>query len=182
MRLRNALYIEELKPLIKYGGILTKYCQQLYNICSSIKGVSRVPFPEDCKFEVLDPAGRMMGANKRRSPLGHLELTGPIVKSDRKILIPFPAACCDVQVLPQARIKEMADGYYAAENVMISNVLLYASIEEEPKCVQAMRAGRKEVLRRLKEDSHTRDLTSVLWPSASLPGASFSPNDVFVGV
>jgi hypothetical protein len=42
-----------------------------------------------------------------------------------------------------------------------------------------MRKGRQEILRRYHDDSHTRNLTDVLWPSASLREAAYSPDKIF---
>ena len=175
--MRISLYNEELKPLMYYGGILTEYCKSLYKICKSIQFAARIPFPEDCEFCLLDDCGHMLGVDGRKLPIGYWSVTGPLVKSDKKILIPFPH--CVLKPLPQEHIKEMAARFYAAEDAMIQSMLSYASVGGDPKCIQLMRAGRREVLTRMKGDSHKRDLTSVLWPSASLPGAVYSPSDIF---
>ena len=50
---------------------------------------------------------------------------------------------------------------------------------DEPRTVAVMRRGLQNALRRFKDDSHQAHLTCIFPPTASMPTASYMPEQLF---
>jgi hypothetical protein len=69
---------------------------------------------------------------------------------------------------------------HAAEDARIATMLttLFGSTDE-PNAVTTLRRGHENALQRMQRDSHEARLTFILPPTASMPGAAYSPEMLF---
>ena len=93
---RLHVYQEDLKRLVVYGANLTHYVERVHALASAFRPLGQA-FPEHCRPAELDSEGRMVGADAKPCPLGHVQfaLTGR-----RAPPLPFPMDCLNVKPGP----------------------------------------------------------------------------------
>ena len=163
----------DLEPLLLYGGRLTRYVSSLHELCTEHFGVlSRIPgarhklsFPGNCKLLKVNAQGRLIGPDGRPTNAGHFSLPEvSLADGDNRPPLPFPEACC--AILPDAaQLHELAQSRLQKEDQLIKAMLtsLFGN-EDDPNTLTVMHRGRKNALRRLRDDSHQARLTSVMPP------------------
>ena len=171
---RLTVYAESLKPLAQYGGRLTAYLHRVYDLAVAFKPLgdeARCDFPDNCKPLKIDDDGYGLGLDGRPSSLGHLQysLAGKAVPP-----IPFPPACAGLDPLPPDAIATLAGQRMALEEARVLSLS-----KDEPRAIGALRRGASNVRAMLSEDSHLKNLTHALPPTASMPEAVFDPEVVF---
>jgi hypothetical protein len=93
---RIKVYVEDLRPLVRYGGEITKYARYVLKTCEATQqaGIAvEIPLPKDFHICSLTPQGLIIGPDGRGTRLGHMEVSG---------IIPFPESCCLINPLPTA--------------------------------------------------------------------------------
>jgi hypothetical protein len=171
---RILVYLENLKPILIYGAKLTAFQASLFTLAQSLRGIIKHPFPADCKLAAIDSKGHILDATNRPLPFGHLGLK-------QWPLLPFDDNCLAVKPLAPDAIKAMTESFLAQETTLITKLIAAAGYDSdaEPTAITLMRKGRAEILTRMHNDDHTKNLTSVLWPSASLKDAHYDPRTIF---
>ena len=177
---RIEAYCEDLKPLLRYGGQLTELARRIYGLASAFKVVgdeAKIAFPENCKFCQLDGQGSMLGLDGKVSSLGHMQfsLAGKPVPP-----IQFPDMCRDLRPLTAERLEELTSGRVAVEQRLCYDMLTTLQLKAgTPKTVELMLKGRAQLISRLQTDSHLKNLTHILPPTASMPEAIYEPGVLF---
>ena len=186
-RERISLYIMDLEPLLLYGGRLTRYTQSLYDLCKTHFGIAtkipgskcKLTFPGNCKILNINPEGKLIGPDGQPCNTGHFSLPeATLADGDSRPPLPFPLSCCDIR--PNEQRKNLADARIAKEERLLREMLTIVSgSADEPKTIAVMRKGLKNALRRFRDDSHEARLTSIFPPTASMPSASYLPEQLF---
>jgi hypothetical protein len=185
---RTRLYIMDLEPLLLYGGQLTKYVRELHGLCNEhFSALGRIPgtkyklsFPTNCKLLTLNQDGKLIGPNGQPTPGGHFSLPeATLSDGDSRPPLPFPEACCDIHP-DVSSLQQLAEDRVRKEDERLKEMLttIFGNADD-PSMIAAMRRGRSNVLRRLRDDSHLARLTAVLPPTASMPSAAYAPEQLF---
>ena len=186
-RERISLYIMDLEPLLLYGGRLTRYTQSLYDLCKAHFGIAakipgskcKLTFPGNCKILNINQEGKLIGPDGQPTNTGHFSLPeATLADGDSRPPLPFPLSCCDI--LPNEQRKNLADSRIAKEERLLREMLTIVNgSPDEPRTISVMHSGLQNALRRLKDDSHQARLTSIFPPTASMPSASYMPEQLF---
>ena len=127
----------------------------------------------------INQDGKLIGPDGQPTSTGHFSLPeASLADGDSRSPLPFPYSCCDIH--PNDQLKPLADARIAKEERLLRDMLttIYGSADE-PRTIAVMRRGTQNALRRLSDDSHQARLTSVFSPTASMPAASYLPEQLF---
>jgi hypothetical protein len=187
VRERIGLYIMDLEPLLLYGGRLTRYAQNLHELCKTHLGiVAKIPgtkfkltFPGNCKILNINQDGKLIGPDGQPTSTGHFSLPeASLADGGSRLPLPFPYSCCDIH--PNDQLKPLADARIAKEERLLKDMLTAIhGNADEPRTVAVMRRGLQSTLRRLSDDSHQARLTAIFPPTASMPSAAYLPEQLF---
>jgi hypothetical protein len=173
---RSYVFAKDMEPILLYGARLTQYTAAVRDLCERFTGLGQVPLTPAGKFYELDVKGRLIG------PDGAVVRNGleGAPKNPPRIL-PFPIECASLQPIPD--LKAVCADLVATEGRLISDMLAGLGIDPAtpaacPAVAMAI-SGQARINALLASDSHALNKTSVLPPSASLPGAWFEPAVVF---
>ena len=164
---RLTVYRESLKPLALYGGRLTRYLGKVHALATAFKPLGadfKIDFPDNCKpYELED--GKILGLDKRPAALGHHSFK-------QSLPIPFAEDCAFLEPLPADQIASLKAKRYAAEAALVERL-------GDSQPVANMWRGFSQVQSILAEDSHLKNATHVLPPTASMLEAVFDTLQVF---
>ena len=130
----------------------------------------------------LSKEGRVIGRNGQPLPNGFLDeewVDG---------LIPFPEFCLSVVPRPLVELRQNVAARLEAEQTLIDEMLgapvvmeklSEAGSDGEPAALKCMRRGRINIEAWLRDDSHVKMTTNFLSPTASLPTAVYSPENIY---
>jgi hypothetical protein len=174
-------YIEDLKPLAKYGGVLTEYVLELRKICVAVKSQARhakVDPPSDMLIHTLSRSGCIVGPDGNDLKLGVMD------SQLAKGVVPFPDYCTSIKPLPQAEIESMVDKVKRSEDELLTGMLVKCmgvryDAGSEPYPIKLYRAATEEALARMRSDSHEQNKTSIYPPTASMLEAVLSPQEAY---
>jgi hypothetical protein len=185
VRERTALYIKDLQSLLLYGGRLTRYVRNLHALCaehfsilSRLPCKSKLTFPGHCKLLQINQQGKIIGPDGQATDVGHLMLPEASLADGGRPPIPFPDSCCDIKLDPD--LDRLALTRIEKEEEVITEMLtsLFGS-PDEPNTLTVMHRGQINAHRRLRDDSHQTRTTCVFPPSASMPSATYLPEQLF---
>ena len=178
---RSYVFAKDMEPILLYGARLTQYTTAVRDLCEKFTGLGQIPLTTAGKFYELDVKGRLIGSDGAVVKQG-LEGMPSTLSSPPRIL-PFPIECASLQPIPD--LKAVCADLVSSEGQLISAMLADLGIDPDtpsacPAIAMAI-AGQAKINTLLATDSHALNQTSVLPPSASLPGAWFEPEVVFLG-
>ena len=173
---RAHIYIKDIEPLLLYGARLTHYTadlQTLFQNFIDLGNIAKISITNAGRFHKLEKDGRVLGFDGRVVPLG-LKATIP---GQEEWLLPFPAECNDI--VPETGLQELCKAHAEEERKLVSNMLEDLKLQPFPPLLSYMENGKSGIKKLLLSDSFDLNLTSILPPSASLPGAWYMPDVVF---
>lgn len=162
---RLHVYQEDLKRLVVYGANLTHYVERVHALATAFRPLGQA-FPEHCRPAELDSEGRLVGADGKPCPLGHMQF---VLTGRRAPPLPFPMDGLNVKPGPTAAL---VAARYEREEALIAGL-------GGGQTVQLMHRARAQILERLCADSHLNPLTRILPATASLPDAHPDVASVF---
>jgi hypothetical protein len=185
IRERTDLYIKDMLPLLVYGGRLTRYARDLFQLCGnhfstlqSIPGCKgRMPLPANCRLLQLDQNGKLIGPSGQPSNKGHLDIR--VAEGEPRPALPFPEACCALRTDPA--LPALAKQRLEKEESRIAELVgaFFNGDEAAALTVARMRQGYKNALEWMADDSHEARLTGCMPPTASMLGAVYCPERLF---
>jgi hypothetical protein len=183
---RETVYLECLKPIWKYGGLLTRWAvcglgpfclgrtadpalhrvlDHFCNISRSLRGTGKgAPFP-DVQLAKLGHKGRLVDPlSKMVLNFGHLDTKAPP-------LLPFPLLSCSLELKPPQELDAMAEAQHRLEEGAILDMLAALGVDRDAcPVLKMMYNAHAQVNIRLRSGS-TKDLP----PTASEPEAVYNP-------
>ena len=173
---RAQIYVKDIEPLLLYGARLTHYTadlQTLFQNFIDLGNSAKITITNAGRFHKLEKDGRVLGFDGRVVPLG-LKATIP---GQEEWLLPFPTEFNDI--VPDSGLQELCKAHVEEERKLVSNMLEDLKLQPFPPLLSYMENGNSRIRKLLSSDSFDLNLTSILPPSASLPGALYKPDMVF---
>jgi hypothetical protein len=173
---RAHIYTKDIEPLLLYGARLTHYTTELQILLQKfvdLGKIAKIAITNAGHFHKLEKDGRVLGFDGRVVPLG-LKATIP---GQEEWLLPFPTQYKDI--VSDTGVKELCRAHAEEERKLVSNMLESLKLQPLPPLLSYMENGNTRVRKLLSSDSFYLNLTSILPPSASMPGAWYKPDAVF---
>lgn len=161
---RAYVYVKDMEPILRYGGLLTQYTRDLQSLCQKFTGLgtmAKIHFPKTGHFHELDSHGRIVGSDGRILPLGIFSISQSLAGRE-EWLLPFPEECC--KIVPDPNLKQITDDHAEEERRLVVQMLMDLQIQVIAPIMEIAAVGRGNVKRLLAEDNYKLNNTSILPP------------------
>ena len=158
------------------------WCEEFGTIARELK----IEKPAGFNLLSLSQDGKIIGLDGHPMPNGHVDAFW------KGGLLPFPDNCLSVTLSPIEEIRELSQRYHNVQDAFLQAMILSPGVKDtmaalgakdrdlsDLEAVKCMRRGAANIAGWFRDDCHRKMLTCFLPPTASMPDAVYSPNEIY---